>query len=546
MSQDIRYSIPVTETRSTDNEGEVGRESSHMNEAQLLQNDHLDPLSPGMIKLYAVWSVALLATFMAGYGVGSMTAINPMPTFQNYFKFEDVGVSTGADRLGRRGGMIVSSLVYILGTSLIAFSKNFGMLFAGRFLLGAAVGLMQPAAPPYVVELAPPLNRGFLTGLFNCCWLLGNAVATIICILTEQIKSDWSWRLPLVILYAREYLPAAEPTVYRMTNGPMIYPVRTIMASTVLFLPESPRWLYAHGKPEKAKAVLTKFHGNGVYTPLVAKELEHITLSLSTAPKKMFDYQTVANTEGKRYRLMLALIMGAAGQLSGNTLMIFAPSLYKQVGMTSVRQQLIMTLIPTLIGLLFAIFGTYCTDRLGRRPMLTFGTFLCALFLALAMTCSAISLKGVTTISVVIYNNAAAKGTIAFLVLFYATYAWAYIPLVAVYPPEVLSMEQRSTGMGLMVLTLNLASVLGQLTTPIALQKIGWWTYLPWVCWDLIETGIWYLLAVETKGRTLEELDAIFNAPNPVKASLQVAAKKEDSEKRTERATTSKNGGGHR
>ncbi|WVW85516.1 hypothetical protein I302_107554 [Kwoniella bestiolae CBS 10118] len=537
MSQDIRYSIPVTETRSTDNEGEVGRESSHMNEAQLLQNDHLDPLSPGMIKLYAVWSVALLATFMAGYGVGSMTAINPMPTFQNYFKFEDVGVSTGlvfsmwpiaacalfwlgpiiADRLGRRGGMIVSSLVYILGTSLIAFSKNFGMLFAGRFLLGAAVGLMQPAAPPYVVELAPPLNRGFLT-------VLGNAVATIICILTEQIKSDWSWRLPLVIQ--------------------LICP--TIMASTVLFLPESPRWLYAHGKPEKAKAVLTKFHGNGVYTPLVAKELEHITLSLSTAPKKMFDYQTVANTEGKRYRLMLALIMGAAGQLSGNTLMIFAPSLYKQVGMTSVRQQLIMTLIPTLIGLLFAIFGTYCTDRLGRRPMLTFGTFLCALFLALAMTCSAISLKGVTTISVVIYNNAAAKGTIAFLVLFYATYAWAYIPLVAVYPPEVLSMEQRSTGMGLMVLTLNLASVLGQLTTPIALQKIGWWTYLPWVCWDLIETGIWYLLAVETKGRTLEELDAIFNAPNPVKASLQVAAKKEDSEKRTERATTSKNGGGHR
>ncbi|WWC93485.1 hypothetical protein V866_000320 [Kwoniella sp. B9012] len=548
MPEEIRYSIPITDTSSTKNEAR--NDPPQEEETEPLHPDHVDHLSPGMIKLYGVWSVALLATFMAGYGVASMTAINPMPTFQNYFKFEDVGVSTGlvfsmwpiaacglfwlgpiiADRLGRRGGMLISSLVYILGTSLMAFSKNFGMLLAGRFLLGAAVGLMQPAAPPYVVEISPPLNRGFLTGKFSqasshridldanfyqhqkdCLTVLGNAVATIVCILTERIRSDWSWRLPLVIQ--------------------LVCP--TIMASTVLFLPESPRWLYAHGNSEKAKAVLTKFHGNGVYTPLVAKELNQITLSLSQSPKQIFDYRTLADTKGKAYRLMLALIMGAAGQLSGNTLMIFAPSLYKQVGMTSVRQQLIMTLIPTLIGLLFAIFGTWCTDQLGRRPMLTFGTFLCALFLALAMACSAISLHGNTTISVVDYDNAAAKGTIAFLILFYATYAWAYIPLVAVYPPEVLSMEQRSTGMGLMVLTLNLASVLGQLTTPIALQKIGWWTYLPWVCWDLIETGIWYFLAVETKGRTLEELDVIFDAPNPVKASLLVA-EKDDSEQRTE------------
>nr|XP_018261583.1 uncharacterized protein I303_06021 [Kwoniella dejecticola CBS 10117]OBR83741.1 hypothetical protein I303_06021 [Kwoniella dejecticola CBS 10117] len=216
------------------------------------------------------------------------------------------------------------------------------------------------------------------------------------------------------------------------------------MACTVLFLPESPRWLYAHGKPEQAKAILSKYHGNGFCTPLVAKELDQIIESLNIAPKRMFDYSNLADTRGKAYRLMLALLMGAAGQIKSSL------SHFAHVGD-------IRSLIPTLIGLLFALLGTYCTDRLGRRPMLTFGTFLCALFLALAMACSAISLNGATTISVVIYNNAAAKGTIAFLILFYATYAWAYIPLVAVYPPEVLSMEQRSTGMGLMVLTLNLA-----------------------------------------------------------------------------------------
>ncbi|WWC71471.1 uncharacterized protein I206_105429 [Kwoniella pini CBS 10737] len=529
MSNDLRHSLPRTETKST----EVGVEGSQDRgegvrkrvESAPLVDTHVNPLSPGMIKLYGVWCVPLLATFMAGYGVSSMTAINPMPSYQNYFKFRDVGVSTGlifamwpiaacslfwlgpilADRLGRKGGMFISSLVYVVGTCLLAFARGFAMLLAGRFFLGAAVGLMQPAAPPYIVELAPPLNRGLLTGLFNCCWLLGSALATLVSIFSNDIQTDWSWRLPLTLQ--------------------LIPPI--IMASAVLFLPESPRWLFAHGKPDQAKAVLSKYHGNGSYTPLVAKELDQIVVSLETSPKKMFDYSNLANTKGKAYRVMLALLMGAFGQLSGNTLMIFAPSLYKQVGMKSVRQQLIMTLIPTLVGLGSAILGTYCTDRLGRRPMLTFGTFLCALFLAFAMACSAISLNGRATISVQNYNDAAAKGTIAFLILFYAAYSWAYIPLVAVYPPEVLSMEQRSTGMGLMVLTLNLASVLGQLTTPIALQKIGWWTYLPWVCWDLIETVVWYCLAVETKGRTLEELDQIFDAVNPVRSSLVVAGKEQ-------------------
>ena len=71
------------------------------------------------------------------------------------------------------------SLLYILGTCLIAFSQNLAMLLCGRFLLGASVGMIQPgmiaflpdalsdtsAAPPYIAELAPPEGRGSLTGM---------------------------------------------------------------------------------------------------------------------------------------------------------------------------------------------------------------------------------------------------------------------------------------------------------------------------------------------------------------------------------------------
>ena len=39
--------------------------------------------------------------------------------------------------------------------------------------------------------------------------------------------------------------------------------------------------------------------------------------------------------------------------------------------------------------------------------------------------------------------------------------------------------------------------------------------------WCAVQTVIIYFLIPETKNRTLEELDAIFNSPNPRKASTE-------------------------
>lgn len=42
------------------------------------------------------------------------------------------------------------------------------------------------------------------------------------------------------------------------------------------------------------------------------------------------------------------------------------------------------------------------------------------------------------------------------------------------------------------------------------------------VGWDIIESVIWYFLCVETVGRTLEELEWVFDSPYPVRASTQL------------------------
>jgi hypothetical protein len=45
------------------------------------------------------------------------------------------------------------------------------------------------------------------------------------------------------------------------------------------------------------------------------------------------------------------------------------------------------------------------------------------------------------------------------------------------------------------------------------------------VGWDLIETVAWYFTAVETCGRSLEELEDIFDDPRPIKKSIELRKK---------------------
>jgi hypothetical protein len=60
-----------------------------------------------------------------------------------------------------------------------------------------------------------------------------------------------------------------------------------------------------------------------------------------------------------------------------------------------------------------------------------------------------------------------------------------------------------------------------QFAGPIALENIGYKYVYVFVGWDVVESGLWYFFGVEAQGRTLEELEWVYNQPNPVKASLK-------------------------
>jgi fucose permease len=68
------------------------------------------------------------------------------------------------DKLGRRRSIQIGCAIWIIGSIICAASQNIGMLIAGRFINGVAVGICSAQVPVYVTELAPPSKRGRVVG----------------------------------------------------------------------------------------------------------------------------------------------------------------------------------------------------------------------------------------------------------------------------------------------------------------------------------------------------------------------------------------------
>lgn len=101
-------------------------------------------------------------------------------------------------------------------------------------------------------------------------------------------------------------------------------------------------------------------------------------------------------------------------------------------------------------------------------------------------------------------------GTVAAIFLFQGAYSFGWTPLLYLYPPEVLNYPIRANGMGLFTFVLNGVALLIVFSFPFAQEAMGWKIYMMNGAWDVLEVGLIWKYWVETKGKTLEEIDELF------------------------------------
>ncbi|KAJ3722677.1 general substrate transporter [Lentinula raphanica] len=500
----------ISSTAVAVKEGAKVLEVKNADLAVALTSTPLDPLSWASIQLYLILVVAFMGSMSNGFDGQVMGAVNGMNQYLNYFDISGTdsggGVGTGDivgvllagpltdGRLGRRGGMFTGASIILIGAIVITTALDRSYLLAGRFVLGLGVSITATACPSYVVEMAPPQWRGRLTGLFNTFYYAGSMLCTGISIATARLSTSTSWRAPLAI----QIVPAG------------------ILVCFVWFLPESPRWYVSAGKVDQAAQVLAKYHGNGdINAPLVQLELKEFeeSIRLDASDKRWWDYSELVNTANARYRTLMMLMMGFFGQWSGNGLGYFLTVLFKNAGVESQERRLVLNFVNTIVSAIGASIGTSLCDTVGRRTMWFWGTFASASTLIIVTVCTALFGENNA-------NPAGANAAIAFIFLFGFVFSFAYTPLQALVPTECLANNTRAKGMAVYSLAVSCAGLVGNYAGPIALQRIGWKYYIVYVCWDIFECMMIWFFAVETRGRTLEELNDIFEAPNPVKASL--------------------------
>ncbi|KIJ46359.1 hypothetical protein M422DRAFT_165280, partial [Sphaerobolus stellatus SS14] len=248
---------------------------------------------------------------------------------------------------------------------------------------------------------------------------------------------------------------------------------------------------------------------------IVRLEMEEFkaNISLNGTDKRWWDYSALYKTRNARWRSLMVFMMGLFGQMSGNGLGYYNLQIYQSLGFDS-RMQFAMNLIGTCSSAITAWVAVSLSDRMPRRKVLVYGTFACSLMLGVNAGLSA-KWASCTSISIIIALYVFGRLAATFFFLFGVVYAFTYTPLQSLYPAECLETTARAKGISMKIFVINITSFINLYCIPIGLQNIQ----LVYVFWDFIEGILWHLFCVETVGRTLEELDEVFSARNPAKAS---------------------------
>ncbi|EXJ94890.1 hypothetical protein A1O1_00008 [Capronia coronata CBS 617.96] len=456
------------------------------------------------VRKLVLWQVCILISQMTtGYDevvVGSFQSMKPWVADMGHPNSSRLGLITAVvfiggfagafiaspiiDRFGRRAGMLVGSTTTCVGTVLQAAAQESDMFIVGRLLIGMGISFTCIAGPALLFELAHPRMRGTITSSFNVLWYLGSIIAAWTCFGTGHMLTSWSWRIPSII--------QGLPSLF-------------VALSVVFGLPESPRWLYAKGRPEEARKILGRYHANGDETAsIVESELSEIDASVAAGRiAKAQGWSILWRTSANRKRVGVVIAVALLTLWNGQGVIsyYFSPIL-TSIGITSTTSQTGINGGLQIWNLICAMFGALLADRIGRRPLW--------LLSFIGMILANVPL----TVASAMYANhgskAAAYTVVVFLFLYDAAFNLANNPLLYGYPPELLTYPMRAKGMGVQIAVSEAALTINQYVNPIALDHIGYNYFIFYLGMLILGTAIIYFTFPETKGKTEEELATLF------------------------------------
>ena len=387
-----------------------------------------------------------------------------------------VGALSGgplSDRVGRRPTALLAAVIFGAGALAVAFAPSVAFIIFGRFLLGLGVGLASMIVPLYIAEIAPADRRGALVSLNQLMITIGILLSYIVGVIFTPIEG---WRY----MFGVALIPAL------------------VLGIGMFMLPESPRWLFEHGQIAKARTVLSRSRS--------PEEVDQEFREMEEIKELEEEQARVSYKELLAPYVRPALIIGIGlaifQQITGiNTVIYYAPTILQNVGFSEGGAIAATALGVGVVNVGFTILAVRIIDRAGRRPLLIIG--LIGMVISLALLGVVFATGGA--------GGAAGLLATVCLGLYIASFAISLGPVFWLMISEIYPLRIRGTAMSVASIANWGSNWLVALTFPVLLATLGgagsFWLFavLGVVAWFFV-----YFRVPETKGRSLEEIEASF------------------------------------
>jgi putative MFS transporter len=373
-----------------------------------------------------------------------------------------------ADRIGRRKVFIATVLNFSIATGALALTPDHGWIYLSifRFFVGFGVAGLYAVDLPLVQEFVPSSRRGFISGLVTACIPLGTGLGAVLGAFLAPVVG---WRG----LFAVGLLPALLTLLIRA------------------WVPESPRWLIRMGRHEEARRSLAW-----------ALNIDPARIAL---PKALPLAPRVHWVDLFKHPRSLAVSwLSFLGQQTGSYgVTLWAPTLLVLLLTISPAEASKLMIWTAVTGFIGRFAFAWLSEAIGRIPSGVIIGVGAAATTFLAGYWSTAVIGGVSIFwLMIVMNRFFGDGGVA---------------VIGPYAAEVWPAGMRASGMGSaygfgslgkIIGPLGLALIVGSSNVVNPQASVGMIgpAFLYLAAWSLLG-GLIFLVGVETKGRSIEEID---------------------------------------
>jgi MFS transporter, SP family, sugar:H+ symporter len=391
-----------------------------------------------------------------------------------------------ADKLGRRTILIISSLCFTASALGAGIAATSGQFIFVRVLGGLAVGAASVLAPAYISEVTPAKYRGRLSSIQQIAIIAG---------LTASFFSNY---ILAHVAHGSTQILALGFEAWRWMFWVMAIPSITFFFS-LLFIPESPRFLVASRKRDKALKVLQRLMGDDAQAKV--DEIDASLVSDHHRPRltDILDKRTIV-----RPIVWVGIGLATFQQLVGiNIIFYYGAVLWRSAGFTE-NDALLINVISGSVSIVACLIATATIDRVGRKPLLMIGSIgmaatlgtLAVVFGTALMSNGTLQLTGSTGPIALIAAN---------LYVMFFNFSWG--PVMWVMLGEMFPNQLRGSGLAVSGLAQWTSNFGITMTFPLLLTSIGLGgAYGLYTVCAVISIFFILKFVHETKGKELEQM----------------------------------------